>query len=196
MKTTVSLTLLISLMLAGCSSAVSSTAKPKETMPSASASANSGETQIPTAEGTNSSQQKPSFSKIKGPPAILLMQTPALLKDQKEFTSATFHVAVNYPSSWSMKEQADGATFTSPADAVISLQASTPSGANAGNQQCKTLITDYDQRANLCVNAGTYSAEFNLQFADGSSESLIISTTNEDALDVYQEMINSLHPNQ
>ena len=123
MKTTISLLLLISLALAGCTASVAATASPKAAMTNPNASANPGNTQYPT----NAPQQNPSYSKIKGPPSVLLLQTPVLSNDEKEFISAAFHIALNYPSSWSVKEQAGGVTFQSPSGAVISLQTSTHS---------------------------------------------------------------------
>ncbi|MGA7193467.1 MAG: hypothetical protein WBW94_07525 [Anaerolineales bacterium] len=204
MKTIISL-ILIGLALVGCSTAVLTTAKPQETATSVSALAK------PTAKAVTedtSSLVKPSFSMTAGPPAILLVPgkgkpadsfptpTPISLEGWQTFTSAALHIALNYPSDWSVTEQTNGATFASPAGASISLQSITPNGTNSENQQCITLITAYGQTANLCVKSDMYSAEFNLQLANGSPESLMISTTNSNVLDVYKEMFNSLHPIQ
>jgi hypothetical protein len=193
MKTMVSI-ILIGLILVGCSPAILTTAKPAIT-------------QKAVTEETSSSS-KPSFSMTAGPPAILLVPgkgnpadsfptpTPITLKGWQTFTSAALHIALNYPSDWSVTEQTNGATFASPSGAIISLQTFIPNDANAGNQQCTSLITAYGQTANICVKAGRYSAEFNLQLADGSSESLLIFTNQSEALDVYKEMITSLRPTQ
>jgi hypothetical protein len=191
MKTIISL-IFISLALVGCSPVVLATAEPKE--PASN-------------KGTNPSL-KPSFSMTAGPPAILLVPdrgnpagsfptpTPMVLEGWQIFNSAPLHIAVNYPSNWSVTEQTNGATFASPAGAIISLQTFTFNGTSTANQQCADLITSYGQTANLCVEAGMYSAEFNLQLADGSSESLLIFTNQSEALDVYKEMITSLRPTQ
>jgi hypothetical protein len=200
MKTIISI-VMIGLAIAGCSPVN------KETTPKASALVTPATTKVPATENSGSSS-KPDFSKTKGPPAILLgpgkvnppsfmirIPTPALPEGWVEFNSTMLHIAVNYPSNWSVKEQANEVRFTSPSGAVILIQAYTPNGANTGSQPCTTLITTYGLTANLCGGEGMYSAEFNLQLEDGSSEALMISTTSDDALETYKEMIDSLHPN-
>lgn len=180
--------ILICLAVAGCSPAVS-------------AAANST-AQIAGAEKTISSAMP--LSLTSGPPRLLLVpsngtpvsSTSTPSSGWKTFISAARQVAVDYPSDWSATEQINGVTFASPSGAVITMQISTASVANAGNQQCTTLITAYGQTANLCLEAGLYSAGFNLQLADGSIKSLMVSTTNSNVLNVYKGMVNSLRPTQ
>ncbi len=198
MKTIIHI-LLIGLAIAGCAPVI------KGITPNASAFASATTTQVPATEGTGSAS-KPNPSSVKGPPAILLepgkgnppislpIPTPALPEGWEEFSSAALHIAVNYPSNWSVEEQANEIRFRSPSGAVILFQVHTPSDITPGNPQCTTLITDYGQAANLCGGEGMYSAEFNLQLKDGSSEALTISTTSDEALEVYKQMINLLHP--
>jgi len=202
--------ILIGLALAGCVPSIWSTTEPQDmtpiTNPFAEPAAANPTAQIGATEKTIPSVKV--LSVTGGPPRLLLVPgegtpasfnptpTPIAFAGWKTFISAALHVALNYPSGWSVAEQTNGASFTSPSAAVISLQAITINGTNSENQQCTTLITAYGQTANLCVKANIFRAEFNLQLADSVSESLMISTTNSNALDVYKEMINTLHPLQ
>ena len=202
--------ILVSLALAGCASSVSSTTEPQNTTPIARPFAEPA-TANPTAQIGTTEKTFPSakvLSATGGPPRLLLVPgegtpassnptpTPIALAGWKTFNSVALQVSVNYPPDWIVTEQTNGAMFVSQSGEIISLQALTPNDLTNEEQQCATLITASGQKANLCLEADVYSAKFNIQLVDGSSETFLISTSNRSALNVYQEMINSLHPMQ
>jgi hypothetical protein len=116
------------------------------------------------------------------------------------FTSAVLGVTVNYPSDWSVAEEADGATFTSPKGATIQLK---PGIANPrsnefkiGNQYCTSRTNQYGQTAEVCAdNASlTYTANFTIQKADGSTQPVLLMTQTRTVGDAFEVMFNSLQP--
>jgi hypothetical protein len=120
--------------------------------------------------------------------------------DWQTFTSAALGVTVKYPADWSVAEEADGATFTSPKGAIIELKRGTANPSNKefkiGNQYCTSRTNEHGQTATICAdNASfTYTANFTLQKADGSSEVVILLTKTRTAGDVFEAMFNSLQP--
>jgi hypothetical protein len=125
--------------------------------------------------------------------------SPAL-KGWQTFTSAGLGVAVDYPPDWSVAEQADGATFTSPQGMTIQLQLVNAGAGDAdnstGNQECTPLINAYGLSLEACGDSAShrYSAQIHLIRADGSTEQLRLSTSTQDTLDVYKAMLNTLRP--
>jgi hypothetical protein len=142
------------------------------------------------------SESKPMVITVSPPMAPVLTVVP--LEGWQSFTSATLGIAVDYPSDWWATEQANGVTFTSSKGAEIQLQAIKINGNNSDseirNQQCVTLINSYGVSVDTCVDTGTeiYSAKLNLE----SNNGLLLSTTGKDALDVYLQMVDSLHLTQ
>jgi hypothetical protein len=127
---------------------------------------------------------------------------PSSTDNWNTYSSAALGVTVNYPPDWTVTEQADTATFTSPQDATINLQAANPGGANnefrIGNQYCTTRTNSHQQTARVCAdNASfTYSATFTLQAAGGSTHGVILITKTRSAGTIFEAMIDSLRPTQ
>jgi hypothetical protein len=120
--------------------------------------------------------------------------------DWQTFTSAALGVTVSYPPDWSVAEETDGATFTSPKGATIQLKRGTANPANnefrIGNQYCTSRTNAHGQTAAICVdnNSFTYTANFTLQKASGSNEAVTLLTKTRTVGDVFEAMFNSLQP--
>lgn len=133
------------------------------------------------------------------PPGVITPPSPAL-KGWQTFTSAGLGVTVDYPPDWSVAEQADGATFTSPQGMAIQLQVVNAGTGDAdsstANQECTPLINAYGLSLETCGDSAShhYSAQFHLIRADGSTEQLRLSTSTQETLDVYKAMLNLLRP--
>ncbi|HSB01089.1 MAG TPA: hypothetical protein VLE49_10595 [Anaerolineales bacterium] len=145
------------------------------------------------------------------PPAIVLTpiqgNTPAPAPTKpispgnwQTFSSAALGVTVNYPADWSVAEETDGATFTSPNGTTIQLKQGTANPNNnefkIGNQYCTSRTNEHGQTANICVdNASfTYTANFTLQKAGGATQVVTLTTKTRTAGDVFEAMFNSLQP--
>ncbi len=111
----------------------------------------------------------------------------------KTFSSSKLGVAIGYPGNWTVSEQADGVTFTSPQGQTIQLKLAQSSVSSPG--QCTLLTNSHGMNVNACYDAGTqlYSANFSAQ-PSGSPRQLVISTTGKGALDVYRQMLDSMRP--
>jgi hypothetical protein len=115
------------------------------------------------------------------------------------FSSPTLGVAVDYPSNWSVSEQTDSATFTSPEGLTILLKmVKTNSGNNEtmlGNQRCTSRTNAYNLTADICVDTASfsYSAKFNLP-GDGTKQWLTLITTTRATGTIFETMFDSLRP--
>ncbi len=108
----------------------------------------------------------------------------------KTFASNVLGVALDYPADWTVNEQADGVTFTSPRGQTIQLKAVQPGSGSV--QQCSLLINSRGLHLNACVDSSrqTYSAEFSPE--GNPQHELDLSTTGSGALDVYRQMLDSV----
>ena len=137
---------------------------------------------------------------IQGNTPVPSMTNPLSTGNWQTFTSATLGVTINYPSDWSVAEEADGATFTSPNGATIQLKQSTASQSGnefkIGNQYCTSRTNEHNQTADICVdNASfTYTANFTLAKTDGSIQKVMLMTKTRSVGDVFEAMFNSLQP--
>jgi hypothetical protein len=116
------------------------------------------------------------------------------------FTSATLGVAVDYPADWSVAEESDGATFTSPQGTTILLKAG-GAGADSnefkiGNRRCTARTNANNLTADVCVDTApySYSATFTLESVDGSVQRLTLTTTTRQTASVFEGMFNSVRP--
>jgi hypothetical protein len=131
------------------------------------------------------------------PGFVVSTSTPIAHEGWETFSSPALGIAVDYPSDWSVSQQTDRVTFTSPQGSVILLQIVTVNGNNDqvtdGNQDCTTLINSYGLTADVCsdITTSTYSAKFKLESTDGSTRWLTLSTINHEALDTYKVMLSS-----
>jgi hypothetical protein len=198
--------ILLGIMLAGCSSVSN-----KENATKDASAGNRGIMSIAT---DNPSALSMPMAVTVRPPAIPIgpiksnpafpvpTPTPFSIKGWQTFTSSNFRIAVDYPSDWSVTEQADGATFTSPQGARILLQStqvnSDADGNNNSSQQCVTIITSYGLSVNTCFDptSDIYSAEFKIRSAGDSIQLVTLSTKDKQALDVYKGMLNTLRQTQ
>ncbi len=120
--------------------------------------------------------------------------------DWKTFTSTVLGVTVNYPPDWSVAEDTHGTTFTSPNGAMIQLKQGTANSNNneikIGNQYCTPRTNQHGQTAEICADTTslTYTANFNLQKADGSTQQVALVTQTRTVGDIFEAMFNSLQP--
>ena len=118
----------------------------------------------------------------------------------KTFTSTVLGVTVKYPPDWSVAEDAQGATFTSPSGAMIQLKQGMANSNNKefkiGNQYCTPRTNQQGQTAEVCADTAslTYTANFSLQKADGSTQQVILVTQTRTVGDIFEAMFNSLQP--
>jgi hypothetical protein len=116
------------------------------------------------------------------------------------FTSATLGVAVDYPADWSVAEESDGATFTSPQGTTILLKAGGAGVDNnefkIGNRRCTARTNTNNLTANVCIDTApySYSATFTLKSVDGSVQRLTLTTTILQTASVFEGMFNSIRP--
>jgi hypothetical protein len=116
------------------------------------------------------------------------------------FTSSTLGVTVTYPPDWSVVEEADNITFTSPSGATIQMTADSANTNNKefkiGNQYCTSRTNERGQIADICVDnaAFIYTAKFSLQKADGSTHWVTLITKTRTVGDIFEAMFNSLQP--
>lgn len=149
MKHLLTITILV-FIVAGCSSA-----PPQNEVVSNAANAEtphstfSGSTGMDNAVTDNSATEQPTtalqpMSITAGPPMLPVLITTMPSEGWQSFTSTSLGVTMDYPSDWSVIEQTDGVTFTSPRGKTIQLQVITTSSDNAdsgnNNRQCATLI--------------------------------------------------------
>ena len=144
-------------------------------------------------------ESKPMVITVR-PPRVPVL-TAVSLAGWRTFTSAALGVAVDYPSDWSAAEQADVVTFSSPQGLEIQLQAikasnSTDTGLN--DLQCVLLINSYGLSVDTCVDiqTRTYFAKFTVKSNTGLSQPLSLSTTNNAAMGIYTQMLDSLRQDQ
>lgn len=114
------------------------------------------------------------------------------------FTSTALGVAVDYPLDWSVAEETDGGTFTSPSGATITLQTGNAYGdsneTRIGNEYCTSRTNSYGLTADICVDNASfiYTAKFALKLADGSARWLTLTTETRRTGDVFEAMFNSV----
>ncbi len=198
--------MLLGIILAGCS--------PASNQGSAASGTSSGNPGIASIATTQPSALSVPMAVTAGPPFIpvgpiqgnpglpIPTPTPFTIKGWQTFTSSQIGVAVDFPSDWSVTEQTDGATFASPQGAQILLTSNPGSGdTNGGNQsgqQCTTLVNSYNVHVDACFDPAwqLYSAEFKTKSSGGPAQYATLSTKDDQALDVYKEMLNTLHLTQ
>lgn len=120
----------------------------------------------------------------------------------KTYTNSTLGIALDYPPDWSVTEQSDGATFTSPQGTTILLKASKADTSSnefkVGNQHCTSRTNAHGLAAEICGDtiAVNYSATFTIKAKDGSTQLLSISTSTHETGTVFEAMFNSVRLNQ
>ena len=121
---------------------------------------------------------------------------PSLLQGWQTFSSPNLGVRLEYPADWFVDQQANGITFRSPRGMTIFLQLGSVNNDQMTdkNQDCTTLINAYGLSSEVCVDGSAtfYTASFDLTGADGTIQRIVLSTQDKQALEIYQEMLNSL----
>jgi len=116
----------------------------------------------------------------------------------KTFSSSSLGIALDYPQDWIVAEDSEGATFTAPNGATIELKAGPASPKSnelkTGNQRCTSRTNGHDLSAEVCVSTASffYTANFNIQKADGSAQPVILLTQTRTVADVFEAMFNSV----
>jgi hypothetical protein len=114
------------------------------------------------------------------------------------FTSSALGVSLKYPADWSAVEETNGVIFTSTNGTTIQMKVDTSSVSNdefrIANQYCTSRTNQHNLTAEICADriSFLYTAKFNLQKADGSTEWLTLSTKNRATGEVFEAMFNSL----
>jgi hypothetical protein len=120
------------------------------------------------------------------------------LQNWQTFTSTTLGVAADYPSDWSVAEKTDGAIFTSPQSTTILFEAVETNADNnetrIGNQYCTSRTNSHDLIADICVDHSSfsYTAEFTVELADGSTRRFTLTTKSRSTGHVFEAMFNSV----
>jgi hypothetical protein len=123
--------------------------------------------------------------------------TPYAHEGWQTFTSATLGIAVDYPADWTMTEQTDGATFTSPQAATIKLKTAKTSSNNnetrIGNQRCTSRTNAYSLTADICVDSISFSYSAKFLLPNGNeAQWLSLTTTTRTIGAVFEAMFNSV----
>jgi hypothetical protein len=114
------------------------------------------------------------------------------------FTSSALGVSLEYPSDWSVVEEADGVVFASPSGTTIQMKADSSSVNNneikIGNQYCTSRTNAHQLTAEVCADmiSFIYTAKFTLPNANGSTRRLTLSTTSRSNGEVFEAMFNSV----
>lgn len=123
---------------------------------------------------------------------------PASSQNWQTFTSSALGVEVDFPLDWSVAEEKDGATFTSPQGGTILLKMVKSNRENnetrIGNQYCRSQTNSYGLTADICVDHASfnYTAEFTLPLTDGSTAWLTLTTKTRTTGDVFEGLFNSV----
>ncbi len=196
--------ILVGFVIAGCSSPSQMNSAASEPSENTNSPVNSSGDPFQKATASQDSASSAPLAVTVRPPSIYVgpaqgtppadVPTPPAVEpgDWQTFTSPDLGVSVDYPSSWSVDYRDRTATFTSLQGQSIRLQV-----AEAGNRQdCATLINSHGLSVDACVDTSTftYSAKFSVESKDGSSSQLMLSTTGQAALEVYNQMLDSLRP--
>jgi hypothetical protein len=193
----------IGLVLAACASAPNTQANRNNAYANSSPSGAALEASATpeTVSGGVKSGSKPMVITVR-PPILLLgpgQGTPGLTPVPFSpprwltFTSPELGAAVDYPSGWSATQQGNIITFQAPQGQIIRLQPATP---ETPDSKCTSLINASGLTVNACVNTATglYNASFGVSGADGSTQNLMLATTDPAAVETYKRMLNSLRP--
>ena len=114
------------------------------------------------------------------------------------FTSVVLGVTLDYPPDWSVVEDLDGITFTSPQGSTIRLNAFKPSNGidetRIGNQYCRSRTNSHQLTADVCIDTISfmYSAKFTIQSMDGITKELTLTTATRSTLGVFEALFNSI----
>jgi hypothetical protein len=118
----------------------------------------------------------------------------------KTFTSANWHVAMDYPPEWTVNAQSMSVTFTSQQGAAIALTlvdgGSSPTQGSLDdmpNTRCSSQTNSHDVTARVCLDtiAFSYTADFVVKWP-GREAMLTLSMGRRGDFGVFNAMIASL----
>lgn len=197
---------LVALTIAGCSASAAlatPTSSPTATDSSRAVGINPPASQFqnatwtpPSVASTPSPNPQPSRD-TQGAPA----PTSSSLGVTKTYTNAKLQIALDYPSDWTVRETANGASFTSPQGAVIDL-------ANANNPalrkfepdlefstpQCRNITNVNKLPVQVCLHMLAFgsSANITLTLAGNQTRIVTLSTRADNVNPVLDAMIASI----
>jgi hypothetical protein len=131
---------------------------------------------------------------------------PALpLADWKPFASKNLQVTINHPPDWSVKEQANGISFTSPEGTLIQLLLVGKGDLSSNglvydndlpDTRCSSATNTHGVTIRLCLDALAESrtANFILKPPDGPARIFSLLTGSRGNVQVFDAMIASIRP--
>jgi hypothetical protein len=131
--------------------------------------------------------------------------TPLAPNGWNSFTSTKLQAVVEFPPGWTAREDSLGVSFTSPAGAAIVLARVDTSGASAEdflsetllpNTRCSSSINAHGLSVRSCLDtiARSHFAYLFIKPAGGSERLWSLSTGSREPLDVFNAMIETVHP--
>jgi hypothetical protein len=125
----------------------------------------------------------------------------------KTFSSASWHVEVDYPPGWTLREEATVVTFSSAQGETIILAPVETGGLapqvfqsehQLPNTRCRSTPNVYGVNVRTCFDtiSFSYSAEFISKLSSGSEQLLSISihTRAPDTVQIFNGMVASIRP--
>ncbi len=121
----------------------------------------------------------------------------------RTFNSAELQVEVDYPSDWSVAEQADGVFFISQSGSSIQM-AKVETGEmpteefltenRLPNTRCSTSKNGYDIAVRVCIDtiSRSYSADFVVTTSKGIAQLMSLSMVRKGDLQVFEGMVGSV----
>lgn len=123
------------------------------------------------------------------------------------FVSPALHVALEYPATWTLREEPMGILFTPPQGAAIQLGkvdtgSLTPeqylaNSSDVPNTRCTQTINPYGVTVRSCFDtiASSLVATFSLRSQTGGAQLLALATNRRRVdIQVWDQIIASLHP--
>lgn len=121
----------------------------------------------------------------------------------KTFVSVNLRVAVDYPPDWSVSEQENGVSFTSPSGVLIQLVKIETGGLSPEeflkenqlpNTRCSTSMDSYGIKVLVCFDtiSDSYSANFIMTLSQGTPQLLSMAMLRKGGLKVFDKMVRSV----
>lgn len=112
-------------------------------------------------------------------------------------------VAVDYPPDWSVSEQENGVSFTSPSGVLIQLVKIETGGLSPEeflkenqlpNTRCSTSMDSYGIKVLVCFDtiSDSYSANFIMTLSQGTPQLLSMVMLRKGDLKVFDKMVRSV----
>jgi hypothetical protein len=125
----------------------------------------------------------------------------------KTYANASWHVAVDYPPDWTVRQDAAAVTFVSPRGATIQLapvaageqppETALSSSLDLPNTRCTSQTNEHGIAAYVCFDTISFStyAQFIVKATDGSEQLLSLGTNRKNGdVAVFTAMLASIRP--